>query len=112
MIVFGSVGRAPLGTSATSVATNIAKVVTDPALPEVLSLIMQIKDTIPAAAPGSIVVGPASPGVGLSRAVVPLEAILYARKNPWVVPVGVAALFGLPILLGFVMGRASVRRTP
>jgi len=48
-------------------------------------------------------------GVGLSAAVMPLKVILYVRKNTWVAPAAVAGILGIPLILGFIMGRASKR---
>lgn len=44
-------------------------------------------------------------GIGLRNAVGPLRAYVYAQQNKWVYPVAVLALFGLPMWVGYELGR-------
>lgn len=102
--------------TATNVANTIAQIVGDPALGEVVSLAKQIY-AVQTATPSIGTKTPPKPtgpidyraGVGLKAAVPPLKAILYVSKNPWVVPASIGAIIGLPLLLGFALGRASKR---
>ena len=108
-------GEITLGGTASDVANKVAMLAGDPALPTVVDLVKQLY-ALEASRPG----GPPAPkptgpvnykaGIGLSAAVGPLKAILYVRKNPWVVPAAVAGILGLPLLLGFTLGRASKPR--
>lgn len=102
-----------LGSTASDIANRTAQVIGDPALPEVLSLVKQlyVLETSRPKAGGGTSTGPIDyrAGVGLSAAVMPLKVVLYVRKNPWVVPAAVAGLLGLPLMLGFSLGRASKR---
>lgn len=99
------------GTAADTVV-SAAAVVSDPALPEVVRLIRQIHEAEKASAPPSKP-GTKPPsysaGVGLSAAIGPLKVILYARRNPWVVPAAAAALLAVPLFIGFSLGRSSKR---
>jgi hypothetical protein len=48
---------------------------------------------------------PSGPGIGLCQAVKPLNAVIYLKKNPWVLPVAGAALtFGI-FFIGWYVGR-------
>lgn len=44
-------------------------------------------------------------GIGLRYAITPLHAAVYARQNPWVVPLGAAVVLGIPFLLGMAVGK-------
>lgn len=106
-------GAVALGSTASDIANKAAQVIGDPALPQVLSLVKQLYDletSRPGGAP-STSSGPVNyrAGVGLSAAIAPLKVVLYVRKNPWVVPAAVAGVLGLPLMLGFSLGRASKR---
>ena len=43
-------------------------------------------------------------GLGLRYAITPLHAAVFVRQNMWVAPLAVAAIFGLPFLIGYKMG--------
>ncbi|HEY4266748.1 MAG TPA: hypothetical protein VGM94_01020 [Galbitalea sp.] len=44
-------------------------------------------------------------GVGLNRAVYPLRWYVYAQQNPWVYPLAAAVIIGLPMLIGYELGK-------
>jgi hypothetical protein len=44
-------------------------------------------------------------GIGLRYAVPALHAAVYARQNPWVVPLAAATILGIPFLLGMAVGK-------
>lgn len=46
-------------------------------------------------------------GVGLGRVQSALRAYVYAEQNPWVYPVAIAAGVGIPLLLGYLIGKES-----
>lgn len=92
--------------SGISAAVDVAG---DPYLPEIICRVQQLhsirshqpiqvcQDT-PLGIPG---------GVGLGRLVLPLRAFVFAEANPWVYPVGIAVLIGLPVLIGYELGKGS-----
>jgi hypothetical protein len=45
-------------------------------------------------------------GLGLRYVVTPLRAAVFAKQNPWTIPVALAAVLGIP----FLLGRASKGR--
>lgn len=109
-----SLGRAPIhrtgrggyvgmGSAAGDAVTSAAAIIQDPALPKVLQLIVQL-NKIEAASSGK---SGTSAGVGLSTIVLPLRGYVYAKQNPWVLPLGVAALLGIPMALGYTLGKRS-----
>jgi len=51
-------------------------------------------------------------GVGLERVILPLRAFVFAEANPWAYVVGAAVLFGVPMLIGYQLGRGSRGGTP
>lgn len=83
-----------------------AKVIQDPYLPEVLCRVNQLAEIeagtkvtpCPAMAPGR------AGGIGLRKVVAPLRAYVYAEQHPWVYPLGIAAVIGIPFLIGYLAG--------
>jgi hypothetical protein len=73
------------------------EVLRDPALPEVIRQVTVIKSTEKA--------GGGGPGIGLSNVVGPLKVYAATRLHPWLIPVGVVVLLGVP----FLIGRATKR---
>ena len=46
-------------------------------------------------------------GIGLCAAVKPLDAVLWVRRRPWVLPLGGALVVGGLFALGYAYGRRS-----
>jgi len=44
-------------------------------------------------------------GIGLSRAVVPMRAYVFAEDHKWAYAVAAAAIIGLPMLIGYRLGK-------
>ncbi len=88
------------------VLDTVGGIVTDPGLPETIQLAMRMRAL--AVAEG----GPAdtSPGVGLSKINGPLRLYVEARESKWMIPAAIAAVVGLPFLLGLNIGKR--RRAP
>ena len=90
-----------------------AKVISDPYLPEVTCRLVQLsalenRQPVPAC--------PSTPmdrtgGIGLRKLVRPLRAAVYAEQHPWVKPVALLAAIGIPVAIGYALGRKS-RRSP
>jgi hypothetical protein len=79
----------------------------DPALPQLTGYVLELR-AIEAKK------GKAAPaGIGLSEIVPPVRYYVYTKKHAWVVPAlvvaAVAALVGLPTLVGYAVGKR--RRT-
>lgn len=94
----------------TNALSATALVLEDPALPEVVSILRQfhaLEQKAPSTTRPGAPKPPAVPGIGLKRAVPPLRALLWIRKNPWSLPVGAFALLAIPALLGYAAGRRS-----
>lgn len=87
--IFDTIGTALQGAGA---------IASDPALGEVLLLVNQLKQ-INASKPSS------GGGVGMADLVTPLRAFVFYEENPWVGPVAIAAILGLPFLLGYTFGK-------
>lgn len=90
-------------------ATNA--IVTDPCLDRVATLVLRLhaaeqRGQAPAR-PGQPPAPPKPPtkGIGLCSAVKPLEAVVWVRERPWVVPVGAAAVVVGLFALGYASGR-------
>lgn len=84
-----------------------AEIASDPYLSEVVCRIGQLKQIERGEAVGTCVrTASGSPGgVGLRNAVPVLRAYVYAQQNKWVYPLAVAALLGVPMWLGYQIGR-------
>jgi hypothetical protein len=76
----------------------------DPALPQVTKRVIALHKL--EQVPGK----PAVKGVGLKRVVPLLGAYYMTRVHKWILPVGIAAVLGLPFLLGYGLGRKRTRR--
>ena len=50
---------------------------------------------------------PGSPGLGLQGASYALDVYVWAKQNPWLFPFAVAAVIGIPMLIGYKLGRPS-----
>lgn len=103
-------GLGSLGDSTVSSALNVATdVASDPYLAEMLCHVHQLGqiqrgETVQACA--STPMGLPG-GIGLSYAVVPARMFVFARQNP-IAWVGIAALFvGLPMAVGYAIGRSK-----
>lgn len=97
-----------MGDLASTIATAL-DVAGDPYLPEIVCHIQQLKaidhgEAVPVCAetPDGVV-----GGVGLRNAIWPLRGYVYAQQNKWVYPIVVAAIIGLPMWLGYELGRGS-----
>lgn len=90
-----------------SVIGTALDVASDPYLSEVVCHVAQLKNIdhgepvgictqVPDGAPG---------GVGLRNAIGPLRAYVYAQQNKWVYPVALAVAIGLPMWIGYELGK-------
>ena len=82
-------------------------VLSDPALPKIVGMVMELNSLEKSAAASGPSSGSTGQGIGLRKVVKPLELFVYYRKNEWILPVAVAGLVGLPFLLGYVVGKPS-----
>ena len=48
-------------------------------------------------------------GIGLRRAMPILRGYVYAQQHPWVYPVAGAVAVGIPVLIGYLLGKGSRR---
>ncbi len=93
--------RIPAGLGGiTDVLTAAQSVVTDPCLTQVANLVGRLHDLEqPSTGSG----GPPVQGIGLCKAVSPLQTYIWIRERPWVVPVGAIAVVGGLIGVGYLM---------
>jgi hypothetical protein len=91
--------------SAAGVAVELAN---DPYLPETVCRVGQLKAINNHQRPnGCAKARDGMPGgVGLGRMIKPLRAYVYAEQHRWVYPATVAAVVGIPFLLGLAIGRS------
>lgn len=98
----------PMGDIGGTIATAI-DVATDPYIPEIVCRVQQLKQ-IGSNQPVQVctdtpdtVVG----GVGIRSAMPALRAYVFAQQNPWVYPVAIAAILGIPLWIGYELGRTK-----
>ena len=53
---------------------------------------------------------PVAENLGLKKVAKPLRAYVWYRKNPWILPVGIAAVIGIPFALGYAFGKRTKKR--
>jgi hypothetical protein len=83
------------------VASAAQAVVTDPCLAQVSNLVLQLRPaSSSSSSSGGAAGGPSTPGIGLCRAVRPLQAAVWLKRRPWVAPLTVAAIVGGIFLAG------------
>ena len=89
---------------ATGTALDIAS---DPYLTESICHIGQLKRIQAGQPAGDCASTPAGlpGGVGLEKAQKPLRMYVYSREHAWVLPAVGAAIFALPFLLGYAVGK-------
>lgn len=97
-------GREGLG-GISDVATVALHVVQDPCLFQVATLTDQLGTAIKRLVPGAPTTGAGAPGVGLCSAVKPLQAAVFVAQRPWIVPVGLIAIVGGLVGLGYLIGK-------
>src|SRR3990172_6644847 len=95
-------------TSGISTAVNIS---TDPYLPETICRAQQLVaiENDKAVPPCALTRSGLRGGIGLRGVMPVLRAYVYAQQRPWIYPVAVAAAVGVPVLLGYLLGKGSRR---
>jgi hypothetical protein len=80
-------------------------VIEDPYLPQVACEVLRLNAIQEGRRPGPKCPAPRNPsskkGVGLSYAVKPLQAFVYARQRPWIVPAAILGVVGLSFAAGY-----------
>ena len=105
-------GRSPLGDTVNAVITAIGTgvdVARDPYLQEFACRLEQLHAINSGVAPGQCATtAPGlSGGVGLRKLMPPLRAYVYAEQRPWVYVAAAAAVIGLPMAIGYAIGKGS-----
>ena len=95
--------------------------ISDPYLPEVACRVSQLQALTTGRTPVQILIGkkatiqvpackptpPGQKGIGVEKAIGPLRAAVYVGQNPSIVWLGAAAIVGVPLLLGYMLGTRS-----
>lgn len=114
----------PMGDAFTDLikcGSGIAGGLADPYLPEVMCRITQLKALTAGRTPLQAMFGkkPTSPvpacattrlgqkGIGIERLVKPLRALVYVHQHPATAWLGLTALLGVPMLVGYMIGRKT-----
>jgi len=66
------------------------------------------KPTVPV--PQCVQMPPGQKGIGVEKVLKPLRALVYVNQHPATVWLGLTALLGTPILIGYMIGRRSRRK--
>lgn len=82
-------------------------ILNDPALPKIIANVVELNslEKSDAKTPSGQASGATGQGIGLRKVVRPLELFVFYRKNPWIAPVAIGGLIGLPFVLGYLLGR-------
>ncbi len=89
-----------------NILSSGANVLQDPALPAVVGLVAELKSIeVSKGVPGAA----SQPGIGLRAAVSPLSLFVVHKKNPWLAPVAVLAILGIPFFVGYNLGKSRKR---
>lgn len=92
----------------------VEAVLEDPALPQVATRLRKLKAIQakrPSLPPGTprLPAGQKPPGIGLQATVKPLDAFIYYREHPWILPVGIVAALAVPGVIGYYIGKRRAR---
>lgn len=88
--------------------TTVLDVATDPAMPEVVCRIQQLQAIDHGQPVG--VCAETMPGIGtpwIQRILPVLRGYVYAQQNQWVYPVALMAAIGIPMWIGYELGRGK-----
>ena len=94
-------------------ATTIMEVIDDPYLPETacqIDRVYEARHGYPIKTCNKMPPDGSSSGLGLNRAIPVLRAVAYAEQHKWIYPLAVAAILGIPFMLGY--RTAERKRTP
>ena len=91
---------------------TITDVLQDPYFSEIVCRVSQLKSVETGQAPDVCTVTPATAtsDVGLQNVTYALRAYVFAEQNKWVYPVAIWLVLGLPLMIGFGLGKRSERR--
>jgi hypothetical protein len=92
--------------SGLGIAVDLAN---DPYLPETVCRVGQLRD-IHAGKKPPVCVRTADKlpgGVGLRKLIKPLRGYIYAEQHKWVYAAGAAAIIGVPLLIGYALGKGK-----
>lgn len=108
---YARTGRGPkaaMGDLASTVGTAL-DVASDPYLSEVICRVQQLKQIDHGEPVATCVATPSGVpgGVGLRNIAPVMRAYVYAQENPWVYPVAVAAILGIPMWIGYQLARGG-----
>lgn len=89
------------------VLTTGLDLATDPYTQELVCQVQALRNIAHGTAPGVCpeVVDGTPDDAGIRNLVKGLRAYVYAQANPWVYPVAIAAVLGIPFLVGYSMGK-------
>jgi hypothetical protein len=93
---------------AASVGGTVKDILDDPYLPEIACYVEQlhaINNNLPLPVCQQLPPGLPGQGVGLQKIRPFVRGYVYAEQHPWMKPVALAALFGVPFLVGYLVGR-------
>lgn len=101
-----------LASTITSIANTVGianDLANDPYLPETVCRVGQLRDINQNKKPPVCVrtADHLPGGIGLRKFVKPLRGYVYAEQHKWVYAAGVAAIIGLPFLIGYSFGKGS-----
>jgi uncharacterized membrane protein len=85
-----------------STASAAAAIASDPALPEVVQLVLKLK-----AIEGDKTSGSSSGGIGLRNVVGPLNTFVTIQERPWILPVAIVGIFGAVFAAGYFTSKLS-----
>lgn len=81
------------------IVTSVSDVLADPALPETVALIGRLRAVTAGGAPSP------EPGIGLNKINSVLSLYVEARENPILGILGLAAIIGIPVAIGYSLGK-------
>lgn len=106
-----ALGLGDLAQTITSVLSTSADVATDPYLPELICRTRQLMAVEKKQTPSPCAQTPTGVpgGFGIRKLMMPVRAVVYAEQHRWVYPAAVAGVIGVPLLVGYLLGKGHKR---
>lgn len=103
-------GLGDLASTITNIASGLgiaADLASDPYLPETVCRVGQLRNLRAGQKPAACVrtADNLGGGVGLRKLIKPLRGYVYAEQHPWTYVAGAAAVIGLPMWIGYMLGK-------
>jgi hypothetical protein len=94
-----------LGDTTSDVANAVQYILEDPALPQVAGLLIELHNLSGPSSVHNVTQAAHAVGIGLNKAIVPLQLVVQVKKNPILGYLTIGAVLAIPFMLGYLLGK-------